>query len=140
MRSSALEDLDAQPTVVVVVATAGAALVASRLARAGQRVCVVDRAVDLGPELTAAAHLEDARAHGLDPGDPYEGNGYLGEDLLRVPHTLVDAIELLEGSTIAREAFGEDVHKHLVNTAVQEWNEFNKTVTDWEVRRGFERL
>jgi glutamine synthetase len=57
-----------------------------------------------------------------------------------VPHTLVDAIELLEGSTIAQEAFGDQVHRHLVNTAVQEWNEFNRTVTDWEVRRGFERL
>ena len=86
-----------------------------------------------------AAGLHGIR-HGLEPGDPYEGNGYDAPDLLRVPHTLTDAIELLEGSTVAREAFGDQVHQHLVNTAVQEWNEFNKTVTDWEVRRGFERL
>ena len=98
---------------------------------------------DANPYLAIAAKVAAGLhgiEHGLDPGDPYEGNGYVGEDLLRVPHTLVDAIELLEGSTIAREAFGDEVHKHLVNTAVQEWNEFNKTVTDWEVRRGFERL
>ena len=98
---------------------------------------------DANPYLAIAAKVAAGLhgiEHGLDPGEPYEGNGYVGEDLLRVPHTLVDAIELLEGSTIAREAFGDEVHKHLVNTAVQEWNEFNKTVTDWEVRRGFERL
>ncbi|MET1048629.1 MAG: glutamine synthetase family protein, partial [Acidimicrobiales bacterium] len=98
---------------------------------------------DANPYLALAAKVA-AGLHGiengLDPGDPYEGNGYEAEDLLRVPHTLVDAIELLEGSTVAREAFGEVVHRHLVNTAVQEWNEFNKYVTDWEVRRGFERL
>jgi len=98
---------------------------------------------DANPYLAIAAKVAAGLhgiEHGLDPGDPYEGNGYVGEDLLRVPHTLVDAIDLLEGSTVARDAFGEDVHLHLVNTAVQEWNEFNKTVTDWEVRRGFERL
>jgi glutamine synthetase len=98
---------------------------------------------DANPYLALAAKVA-AGLHGirngLEPGDPYAGNGYEAEDLLRVPHTLVDAIGLLEGSTVAREAFGEDVHKHLVNTAVQEWNEFNKTVSDWEVRRGFERL
>jgi glutamine synthetase len=98
---------------------------------------------DANPYLALAAKVA-AGLHGirngLEPGEPYAGNGYEAEDLLRVPHTLVDAIGLLEGSTVAREAFGEDVHKHLVNTAVQEWNEFNKTVSDWEVRRGFERL
>ena len=98
---------------------------------------------DANPYLALAAKVA-AGLHGiengLDPGEPYEGNGYEAGDLLRVPHTLVDAIELLEGSTVAREAFGEVVHRHLVNTAVQEWNEFNKYVTDWEVRRGFERL
>jgi glutamine synthetase len=88
---------------------------------------------------TIAAGLHGIEA-GLDPGDPYEGNGYEAADLPRVPHTLVDAIELLEGSSVAKAAFGDAVHAHLVNTAVQEWNEFNKWVTDWEVRRGFERL
>ncbi len=98
---------------------------------------------DANPYLALAAKIA-AGLHGiqngLEPGDPYEGNGYEAEDLARVPHTLVDAIGLLEGSAMAREAFGEAVHDHLVNTAVQEWNQFNKTVTDWEVRRGFERL
>jgi len=110
---------------------------------AGYRVESRIPGADANPYLAMAAQVAAGLhgiEHGLDPGEPYEGNGYTAEDLPRVPHTLVDAIELLEGSTIAREAFGEQVHRHLVNTAVQEWNEFNRTVTDWEVRRGFERL
>ena len=53
---------------------------------------------------------------------------------------LVEAIELLEGSDVAKAAFGEDVHFHLLNTAKQEWAYFNKTVTDWELFRNFERI
>ena len=44
-----------------------------------------------------------------------------------------------EGSAIAKEAFGEEVHFHLLNCARQEWMAFNRTVTDWELRRYFER-
>ena len=110
---------------------------------AGYRVESRIPGADANPYLALAAQVAAGLhgiEHGLEPGDPYEGNGYEAEDLPRVPHTLVDAIELLEGSELARTAFGPEVHGHLVNTAVQEWNEFNKTVTDWEVRRGFERL
>jgi glutamine synthetase len=110
---------------------------------AGYRVESRIPGADANPYLAIAAQVAAGLhgiEHGLEPGEPYQGNGYTAEDLPRVPHTLVDAIELLEGSTIAREAFGPAVHAHLVNTAVQEWNEFNRTVTDWEVRRGFERL
>jgi glutamine synthetase len=42
---------------------------------------------------------------------------------------------------VAREAFGEFVHKHLLNTAKQEQFLFdNNTVTDWELMRYFERI
>ena len=41
---------------------------------------------------------------------------------------------------MAREAFGDDVHHHLLNTARQEWAAFNRAVTDWELRRNFERI
>ena len=78
--------------------------------------------------------------HHIEPGDPYIGNGYTAEDLPRVPHTLVEAIELFEASELAKKAFGDEVHHHLLNTAKQEWAAFNHTVTDWERRRGFEQL
>jgi len=77
--------------------------------------------------------------HRIEPGDPFVGNGYTADDLPRVPHTLVDSIDLFETSEIARKAFGDSVHRHLLNTARHEWNAFNKHVTDWERRRGFER-
>jgi len=37
------------------------------------------------------------------------------------------------------EAFGDDVHYHLLNTARQEWASFNRHVTDWERRRNFDQ-
>ena len=78
--------------------------------------------------------------HRIEPGEPFVGNGYTATELPRVPHTLVEAIDLFEGSELASKAFGDDVHHHLLNTARQEWEAFNQHVTDWELRRGFERL
>jgi glutamine synthetase len=76
----------------------------------------------------------------IEPPEPYMGNGYTATDVERVPWNLVEAIELLEASDVAKEAFGEEVHYHLLNTAKQEWAYFNKTVTDWELFRNFERI
>jgi glutamine synthetase len=76
----------------------------------------------------------------IDPGAPYLGNGYEGDDLPRVPASLVEAIELWRGSEVAREAFGDEVHHHILNMAEQEWLESNRCVTDWELRRYFERI
>ena len=77
---------------------------------------------------------------GLEPGEPFAGNAYADDSLDRVPHTLVDAITAFERSEVARAAFGDEVHHHLLNTARQEWNSFNRVVTDWERRRNFEQI
>jgi glutamine synthetase len=76
----------------------------------------------------------------LDPGPPFDGNGYTATGVPRVPPTLYEAVELWESSALARKAFGDDVHAHVLNTARQELAAFNRTVTDWERRRNFERL
>ena len=55
-------------------------------------------------------------------------------------HTMAEAIDLWRDSTIARECFGDDVHHHVLNFAEQEWLAFQRTVTDWELRRYFERI
>jgi glutamine synthetase len=78
--------------------------------------------------------------HELEPPEPYVGNAYEATDVPRIPSTLPEAIDLLEVSAVAKEAFGEDVHHHLLNTARQEWNLANKVVTDWELVRNFERI
>ena len=38
-----------------------------------------------------------------------------------------------------RAAFGDDVVDHYVHTAGWEQFEYDRRVTDWELRRGFER-
>ena len=76
----------------------------------------------------------------IDPGAPYLGNGYEGDDLPRVPASIVEAIDLWRSSEVAREAFGDQVHHHILNMAEQEWLESNRCVTDWELRRYFERI
>jgi glutamine synthetase len=97
---------------------------------------------DVNPYLAYAATIA-AGLHGiergLDPGDPFLGNAYAAEDLPRVPWNIVEAIEAFDESKVAVEAFGDDVHFHLCNTARQEWAAFNRTVTDWERRRNFDQ-
>jgi glutamine synthetase len=58
----------------------------------------------------------------------------------RIPSTLVEAIDELKNSDVAAEAFGPEVHHHLLNTAQQEWEAANRHVTDWELARNFERI
>jgi glutamine synthetase len=98
---------------------------------------------DCNPYLAFAATIA-AGLHGIENGiEPppmLEGNAYTAPDVPHVPWNIVDAIAELENSEVAKTAFGEDVHQHLVNTARQEWAVFNQAVTDWELRRNFEQL
>lgn len=78
--------------------------------------------------------------HELPLADPYVGNGYEATDIDRIPWNLPDAIELWEQSSIARECFGDEVHHHILTMARAEWQAFNQSVTDWELRRYWERI
>ncbi len=68
-----------------------------------------------------------------------EGSAYTS-DAEQVPHTLREARDLFASSQIASEVFGQDVVDHYVNFADIELQAFEAAVTDWELRRGFERL
>jgi glutamine synthetase len=98
---------------------------------------------DCNPYLAFAATIAAGLA-GIaadrEPGPAFEGNAYEATDVARVPHSIVDAIAALESSTVAKEAFGEDVHFHLLNMAEQEWAAFGSVITDWERRRCFEQF
>jgi glutamine synthetase len=98
---------------------------------------------DVNPYLVLAAAIA-AGLHGIDHelilDDPYPRNAYEATDVPRIPSTLVEAIEELRSSSVASEAFGPDVHQHLLNTAVQEWEACNRHVSDWELSRNFERI
>ncbi|MCX2952651.1 glutamine synthetase family protein [Lentzea sp. NEAU-D7] len=97
---------------------------------------------DVNPYLAVAA-LIAAGLHGveqeLELEDEFVGNAY-ASDRPTVPTTLKESAELLAGSTIAREAFGQDVVDHYLNAAEVELTAFEAAVTDWEKVRGFERL
>jgi glutamine synthetase len=97
---------------------------------------------DVNPHLALSA-LIAAGLHGIDSGlelePPLEGNAY-ASDKPRVPSTMRDARDLFAASTIAREAFGDEVVDHYLNYARVELDAFDAAVTDWERFRGFERL
>ena len=76
----------------------------------------------------------------IEPPEPYIGNGYTAEDLDRIPSTFNEAIDLWEGSTLAKQCFGDGVHHHVLNYAKDEWRAWGATVTSWERQRYFERI
>ena len=69
----------------------------------------------------------------------FSGDAYLGKELREVPKTLRGATEALRNSTMLREALGEKVVGHYLHTAEWEQFEYDRRVTDWELKRGFER-
>ena len=78
--------------------------------------------------------------HRLELGQPYSGNGYVATDIDRIPSTLPEAIDVWRNSDRARECFGDDVHHWVLRSAETEWAAFNRSVTDWEMHRYFERI
>jgi glutamine synthetase len=97
---------------------------------------------DVNPHLALSA-LIAAGLHGIDSQlelePPVDGNAY-ASDKPRVPSTMRDARDLFAASTVAREAFGDEVVDHYLNYARVELEAFDAAVTDWERFRGFERL
>ncbi|MFF0538603.1 gamma-glutamylethanolamide synthetase GlnA4 [Streptomyces coelicoflavus] len=97
---------------------------------------------DVNPYL-AVAGMVAAGLHGveqrLELPEPCPGNAYAA-DYEHVPTTLREAAELWENSTLAKEAFGDEVVAHYRNMARVELDAFDAAVTDWELRRSFERM
>jgi glutamine synthetase len=98
---------------------------------------------DVNPYLAFAAMIA-AGLHGIDNElelEPaYPGNAYDAEGKPRLPGSLHEGIALLEGSHIARAAFGDDVVDHYLHYACTEQRSFEAAVTDWERFRSFERM
>ncbi|MBV8463401.1 MAG: glutamine synthetase [Acidimicrobiales bacterium] len=97
---------------------------------------------DVNPYIALAAAIAGGLwgiEHELELAPAFVGNAYAAAGAPRIPTTLVEAIDALESSKVAAEAFGPEVHEHLLNTAKQEWAKANRVVTDWELARNFER-
>jgi glutamine synthetase len=97
---------------------------------------------DVNPYLAVAAMIA-AGLYGIENELPLEpaftGNAY-ATDRPRVPGTLRDAAALFASSKVAETAFGAEVVEHYLNAARVEVEAYDAAVTDWERRRGFERL
>ena len=97
---------------------------------------------DLNPYLAFAALIAAGLAGveqklKLEP--PFVGDAYVGKALTEVPKTLREATDLMRSSKMLRAAFGDDVIDHYVHNAEWEQFEYDRRVTDWELKRGFER-
>jgi glutamine synthetase len=97
---------------------------------------------DLNPYLAVAAAVASG-LYGIEKGltledKPITGSAYQETSIPRLPRTLAEATAKLEGSTIARELFGEAFVDHFVRTRKWEWAQFADAVTNWELQRYFE--
>ncbi|MEX0337456.1 MAG: glutamine synthetase family protein [Arenibacterium sp.] len=97
---------------------------------------------DMNPYLAASAMLAaglDGIERKLELPDPFTGDAYADDDARHVPRTLRDARDALLASDMLRDALGEEVVAHYARAAEWEIEEFNRAVTDYEIKRGFER-
>ena len=97
---------------------------------------------DVNPYLAIAAMVAGG-LHGIEhelelPAEQV-GNAYTS-GLPTVPRTLRDARDAFSGSAVARAVFGDEVVDHYTHMADVELAAFDAAVTDWELRRSFERM
>ena len=96
---------------------------------------------DVNPYLALAAMLAGG-LHGIENELPLEdelvGNAYTRQ--AAGAHDDGAAREAFATSAVARAALGDEVVDHYVNMADVELAAYRAAVTDWELRRGFERL
>jgi len=97
---------------------------------------------DLNPYLAIAAQIAAGIAgieNRLELEDEFRGDAYQAKRAREIPGTLAAATQALKKSSMLRDAMGSDVVDHYVRCAEWELEDFNSKVTDYEVRRGFER-
>ena len=74
----------------------------------------------------------------LELEDSQKGNMYQA-NIRGIPKTLREALSELNNSKIMRNLFGDDVIDHYVHAGEWEQFEYDRRITDWELRRYFER-
>jgi glutamine synthetase len=107
----------------------------------GARVETRIPGADVNPYLAFAALIASGLhgiEQGLELGPAFEGNAY-ESDVQRFPHSLREAIDRLERSTVARTLLGGEVIDHYLNYARTEQRLFDEVVTCYERERLFER-
>jgi glutamine synthetase len=101
-------------------------------------------AADINPYVAMATCLGAGLwgiEHEVEPPPPVRGDAGAGDEARRpLPRTLAEATRLLAESKAAREILGEAFVDHYVRTRQWEVQEYNRAVTDWELRRYFEAV
>jgi len=109
---------------------------------AGQRIECRIPGGDVNPHLAYAAILA-AGLYGienkLEPPRMLTGNVYESKKARHIPKTLREALARLKKGKILRAAFGDEVIEHYLHTGEWEQAEYDRRVTDWEIKRGFEQ-
>lgn len=98
---------------------------------------------DCNPYLAYAALLAsglDGLKNNIEPPEIFQGDIYAAKHLPRVPYSLAEATDKFENSEFAKNAFGEAVVQHYTHYFRTEQEAYNKSVSDWERRRYFERI
>ncbi len=97
---------------------------------------------DVNPYLAYAAALAsglDGIANRIEPPEEFSGDLY-HSDLPTVPQSLAAATERFATSEAARRLLGDEVVDHYAHFFTQEVGAYNRAVTDWEMKRYFERI
>jgi glutamine synthetase len=117
------------------------ALVRVIRSRGGTRFELRVPGADANPYLSVAAALAaglEGLERRLEPPEATDGNAY-DSDAQPVPGDLTHALDAFSGSKLAAAAFGEEVRDHFAALAAAELSASRRAVTDWDLRRGFER-
>lgn len=110
------------------------------------RPAVENRAVDssANPYLAAAFLLAagmDGVAEGMHPGEPVDDLTYDwstgraasdGEAVVRLPRTLLEAVEAFEQDPLTHKVFPEQFVAEYVRMKLGEWNSYHAVVSEWE--------
>jgi glutamine synthetase len=102
-------------------------------------------AADINPYIAMATCLAAGLygiEHRIEPPPAVHGDAGEGSagDATRIPRTLAEATQRLAGSARAREILGERFVEHYVRTREWEVRQYERAVTDWELKRYFEAV
>jgi glutamine synthetase len=105
------------------------------------------RAVDptMNPYLAAAMMLGaglDGIENKMDPGDPIALNMYdLSDGQLRdlgvrtLPRTLNEAVDAFAADPLSKDVFGKDLYEAFIEIKQDEWWDYHRHVSDWEIEK-----
>ncbi|WP_316185611.1 glutamine synthetase [Bradyrhizobium sp. SZCCHNRI1003] len=106
-----------------------------------QRIEYRIASADANPYLALSAALASGIwgiENEVEPTAPVSGNAYNDDAEMLLPTNLADAARNFKSSTVAKDLFGEAFVRHFAATREWEAREFQKHVTDWELKRYFE--